>query len=122
MPASIVKFIRENTVSYGKVKLLLRQNRYFIESSYPETLQVLLKDPEVTNAIKMSNEMEVSTSVQKSGNTEEGPEGGETEVARAEDKVTLDMRLTEEDDNDEKEETISVEVIPGEVEVCYFLF
>lgn len=31
-------------MSYGKVKLVLKHNRYFVESSHPETLQFLLKD------------------------------------------------------------------------------
>lgn len=39
-----MKFIRDQTVSYGKVKLVLKHNKYFMESSHPETLQLLLKD------------------------------------------------------------------------------
>lgn len=50
VPDSIVKYIRECTVSYGKIKLVLKHNKYFIESSYPETLQILLKDPLVAAA------------------------------------------------------------------------
>lgn len=44
VPESIVKFIRDCTESYGKVKLVLKHNKYFIESSHPEVLQRLLKD------------------------------------------------------------------------------
>ena len=44
MPESITTFIRERTLSYGKVKLVLKHNKYFVESSHPETLQILLKD------------------------------------------------------------------------------
>lgn len=44
VPDSIVAFIRGCTLSYGKVKLVLKHNRYFVESSHPETLQLLLKD------------------------------------------------------------------------------
>ena len=50
MPESIVTFIRESTLSYGKVKLVLKHNRYFVESSHPETLQFLLKDSTVRDA------------------------------------------------------------------------
>lgn len=32
-------------MSYGKVKLILKHNKYFVESPYPEVLQRLLKDP-----------------------------------------------------------------------------
>ena len=45
LSSSIVKFIEACTVSYGKVKLVLKQNRYFVESPQAETLQMLLKDP-----------------------------------------------------------------------------
>ncbi|CAO0789248.1 unnamed protein product [Mucor circinelloides] len=45
VPDSITQFIRQCTLSYGKVKLVLKHNRYYVESSHPETLQMLLKDP-----------------------------------------------------------------------------
>lgn len=41
----IAAFIRSCTVSYGKVKLVLKFNRYWIESPSAGTLQLLLKDP-----------------------------------------------------------------------------
>ena len=37
-------------MSYGKVKLVLKHNKYFIESSHPDTLQFLLKDPVIRDA------------------------------------------------------------------------
>lgn len=37
-------------MSYGKVKLVLKHNKYFIESSHPETLQHLLKDQVIREA------------------------------------------------------------------------
>lgn len=37
-------------MSYGKVKLVLKHNKYFIESSHPETLQFLLKDSMIREA------------------------------------------------------------------------
>lgn len=45
VPEGIVKYIEMCTLSYGKVKLVLKHNRYFVESNHPETLQHLLKDP-----------------------------------------------------------------------------
>ncbi|KAI0671522.1 DNA helicase [Trametes maxima] len=50
VPDSIVDFIRERTLSFGKVKLVLKHNKYFVESSHPETLQVLLKDKIIREA------------------------------------------------------------------------
>ena len=50
MPESIINFIRERTLSYGKVKLVLKHNKYFVESSHPDTLQLLLKDKVIRDA------------------------------------------------------------------------
>ncbi|EJD02536.1 DNA repair helicase rad25 [Fomitiporia mediterranea MF3/22] len=50
VPDTIIDFIRERTMSYGKVKLVLKHNKYFIESSHPDTLQHLLKDPVIRGA------------------------------------------------------------------------
>ena len=44
IPMGIEEFIRSCTVSYGKLKLVLKQNRYWIESTYAEALQVILRD------------------------------------------------------------------------------
>ncbi|XP_039964171.1 general transcription and DNA repair factor IIH helicase subunit XPB [Bactrocera neohumeralis] len=45
IPEGIIEFIKLCTLSYGKVKLVLKHNRYFIESPHPDILQKLLKDP-----------------------------------------------------------------------------
>lgn len=45
IPNGIKEFIKLCTLSYGKVKLVLKHNRYFVESPFPEILQKLLKDP-----------------------------------------------------------------------------
>lgn len=50
VPDTIVSFIRACTLSYGKVKLVLKHNKYFVESSHPETLQLLLKDTVIREA------------------------------------------------------------------------
>jgi DNA excision repair protein ERCC-3 len=44
IPESIRSFILRCTHHYGKVKLVLKRNTYFLESTDPETLQILLKD------------------------------------------------------------------------------
>ncbi|KAF9453470.1 DNA repair helicase rad25 [Macrolepiota fuliginosa MF-IS2] len=50
VPDSITSFIRERTLSYGKVKLVLKHNKYYVESTHPETLQLLLKDRVIREA------------------------------------------------------------------------
>lgn len=46
---SIVNFIKSATVSYGKVKLVIKHNRYFVETSQADILQMLLNDPIIGN-------------------------------------------------------------------------
>ncbi|KAJ8072777.1 DNA repair helicase RAD25 [Marasmius tenuissimus] len=50
VPEEIIRYIRNCTLSYGKVKLVLKHNRYFVESGHPETLQLLLKDSVIRDA------------------------------------------------------------------------
>uniref|UniRef100_A0A0L8FP89 General transcription and DNA repair factor IIH helicase/translocase subunit XPB n=1 Tax=Octopus bimaculoides TaxID=37653 RepID=A0A0L8FP89_OCTBM len=45
LPDGIVEFIKLCTISYGKVKLILKHNQYFVESQMPDVIQKLLKDP-----------------------------------------------------------------------------
>ncbi|SCW02192.1 LAFE_0F01002g1_1 [Lachancea fermentati] len=52
---SIVNFIKSATVSYGKVKLVIKHNRYFVETSQADILQMLLKDP-VIGTLRIDSE------------------------------------------------------------------
>jgi len=54
IPDEIIEFIKLCTLSYGKVKLLLKENRYFIESSHIDVIQKLLADP-VIHSCKISD-------------------------------------------------------------------
>jgi DNA excision repair protein ERCC-3 len=44
LPTAVVTFIRSCTRSYGKVKLVLQRNRYFVESVHRPVLELLLRD------------------------------------------------------------------------------
>lgn len=55
LPKEMIDFIHASTANYGKVKLVLKKNRYFIESPFPEVLKTLLKD-EVIGRARISNE------------------------------------------------------------------
>jgi DNA excision repair protein ERCC-3 len=57
LPKEIVDFIRDSTLNYGKVKLVLQKNRYFVESPYPEVLKKLLRDDVVARARIIVNEV-----------------------------------------------------------------
>lgn len=36
LPKEMIDFIHASTANYGKVKLVLKKNRYFVESPFPE--------------------------------------------------------------------------------------
>ncbi|SNX85648.1 probable SSL2 - DNA helicase [Melanopsichium pennsylvanicum] len=50
VPDAVLDFIREYTASFGKIKLVLKQNKYFVESAHPEILQTLLQDSVIGTA------------------------------------------------------------------------
>jgi len=47
MPPNVIKYITHCGKSYGKVKIVLRNNKYFVETADPVVLQMLLKDPKI---------------------------------------------------------------------------
>jgi DNA excision repair protein ERCC-3 len=50
LPSEIRWFVRESTENYGKVKLVLQKNAFFVESPYPEVLKKLLRDETIQKA------------------------------------------------------------------------
>jgi len=48
VPKLTAELIRACTASYGKVKLVLKHNRYFVESAHADILQMMLRDPEIS--------------------------------------------------------------------------
>lgn len=50
LPKEMIDFIHASTANYGKVKLVLKKNRYFIESPFPEVLKRLLQDEVIGRA------------------------------------------------------------------------
>ncbi|CDY45389.1 BnaC06g42440D [Brassica napus] len=50
LPNDMIDFIIASTANYGKVKLVLKKNRYFIESPFPEVLKKLGNDGLISKA------------------------------------------------------------------------
>lgn len=40
LPKEMIDFIHNSTANYGKVKLVLKKNKYFVESPFPEARYV----------------------------------------------------------------------------------
>ncbi|XP_030066275.1 general transcription and DNA repair factor IIH helicase subunit XPB-like [Microcaecilia unicolor] len=125
VPEGIVHFIKLCTVSYGKVKLVLKHNRYFVESIHPEVIQQLLqdhviKDCRLRNAEGEETELITETFTSKSAiaKTSEvgfGPSTSQGPEAHGKGDVPSDLfEFYEQMDKDEEEEeetqTVSFEV------------
>ncbi|XP_076167280.1 ATP-dependent DNA helicase hay [Ptiloglossa arizonensis] len=144
IPDGIIEFIKLCTLSYGKVKLVLKHNKYFVESPYPEVLQKLLKDPVIQECRLRKNvedeKDEIITNVQSKTKipqfgakavtnipavttkvTETSNDQVSTETAAVPDDITTFYDKMDKEDEDEEEEqelkTVSFEVNQEKIEV-----
>ncbi|CAG5118352.1 unnamed protein product, partial [Candidula unifasciata] len=142
LPSGIVEFIKLCTFSYGKVKLVLKHNRYFVESQYPDVLQKLLKDPYIQEARKRELDEDVSNEnfltgqlsgksalqLNKPGARPDGPQAGPScaengdagevkdvpeDIFELYDKIDKD----DDDEDDAQLKTVSFEVKQESIEV-----
>ncbi|RMC18683.1 hypothetical protein DUI87_04579 [Hirundo rustica rustica] len=125
VPDGIIQFIKLCTVSYGKVKLVLKHNRYFVESTHPDVIQQLLQD-HVIKECRLRNaegeETELITEtftsksvISKSSEGGLGPSTSQGTDAQNKPDVPADLfEFYEQMDKDEEEEeetqTVSFEV------------
>lgn len=50
LPHQVATFIRECTQKYGKAKLVLKHNKFYVESEFPNVLRELLRDQTIAQA------------------------------------------------------------------------
>ena len=50
IPDSVVSFIRQSTSTFGKAKLVLKENKFYVESPYPDILREFLRIPTINAA------------------------------------------------------------------------
>jgi DNA excision repair protein ERCC-3 len=55
LPPQVKKFVRDCTSKYGKAKLVLKHNKFYVESEYPMVLRELLRDPTIAQARVMDD-------------------------------------------------------------------
>nr|XP_048298498.1 general transcription and DNA repair factor IIH helicase subunit XPB [Myodes glareolus] len=125
VPDGIIQFIKLCTVSYGKVKLVLKHNRYFVESSHPDVIQHLLQDPVIRecrlrNAEGEATELITETFTSKSAisKTAEGSGGPSTSQVvdpQAKSDIPKDLfdfyeQMDKDEEEEEETQTVSFEV------------
>lgn len=122
IPKGIENFIKLCTVSYGKVKLVLKHNRYFIESPHPEVLQKLLKDPVIQQCrLKRTEENMEEEFIKDQQNMKGvtfGQKSSEETADEAAEKAKVPEDITKFYDkiDNEDEEEISLETVSFEVD------
>mmetsp|Transcript_8737 Transcript_8737/g.26155 ORF Transcript_8737/g.26155 Transcript_8737/m.26155 type:complete len:791 (-) Transcript_8737:101-2473(-) len=101
LPDSVATFVRECTKRYGKAKLVLKHNRFFVESEHPSVLRELLRDPKISQA-RITEDV---------GAGEKDAEGFVVQ-SRAEEMDENLKILREPDDDDSDDEELDVEGRP----------
>ncbi|KAL2155975.1 hypothetical protein VTH82DRAFT_719 [Thermothelomyces myriococcoides] len=131
LPNSVRRTIEEHTKSFGKVKLVLKHNKYFVESQDAEVLQKLLKDP-VIGPLRVQGSSDITTSYAPTmggiviPGTQNAAGVHQADLKPAEKKAgdggeapneaDLFAALNEEDDDDDKEAVHSFEISDANVE------
>ncbi|KAJ8142754.1 hypothetical protein OY671_004099 [Metschnikowia pulcherrima] len=124
IPDSFLQFIRDATEKFGKVKLVLKHNKYYVESTHAETLQALLKDPII-------GPLRVVMSAEKDLASAEAPSKGDLVIpgtkpgapAGAENKDVEDIfasvvgKKADDDDDDVLDKVHSFEILSDSVEI-----
>ncbi|KAM9248535.1 general transcription and DNA repair factor IIH helicase/translocase subunit XPB isoform 1-T1 [Dugong dugon] len=125
VPDGIIQFIKLCTVSYGKVKLVLKHNRYFVESSHPDVIQHLLQDPVIRECRLRNSEGEATelitetfTSKSAISKTLEGSGGPSTSRVtdpQTKSDIPTDLfdfyeQMDKDEEDEEETQTVSFEV------------
>ncbi|KAL7111729.1 hypothetical protein ACP275_05G107900 [Erythranthe tilingii] len=108
LPQEMIDFIHGSTANYGKVKLVLKKNKYLVESPFPEVLNRLLHDEVIGRARKLSD-------VSEGNHGSEGFMKGKSaaEIGGAHDELLNEAELAA---VAEEKETHSFEIDPAQVE------
>eukprot|EP00606_Chrysophyceae_sp_TOSAG23-5_P000875 GSChrysophyteH2.ASY1.ANO1.976.1 assembled CDS len=67
VPEKVKTYIRDCTYTFGKAKLVLKENRFHVESLYPEVLRELLKNPLIQAARDVEDEERAAKGIAAAG-------------------------------------------------------
>ncbi|KAF3824552.1 hypothetical protein GH733_008837 [Mirounga leonina] len=113
------------TVSYGKVKLVLKHNRYFVESSHPDVIQHLLQDPVIRECRLRNSEGEATelitetftskSAIAKTAEGSGGPSTSRVTDPQGKSDIPTDLfdfyeQMDKDEEEEEETQTVSFEV------------
>ncbi|XP_016805162.1 general transcription and DNA repair factor IIH helicase subunit XPB isoform X1 [Pan troglodytes] len=131
VPDGIMQFIKLCTVSYGKVKLVLKHNRYFVESSHPDVIQHLLQDPVIRECRLRNSEGEATelitetftsksahlplSQISKTAESSGGPSTSRVTDPQGKSDIPMDLfdfyeQMDKDEEEEEETQTVSFEV------------
>ncbi|XP_034049010.1 general transcription and DNA repair factor IIH helicase subunit XPB isoform X2 [Thalassophryne amazonica] len=130
VPEGIVQFIKLCTVSYGKVKLVLKHNRYFVESTFPDVIQHLLQDRVVRECRLRTadgsdadlitgvihSKPAIAKSFQDQGRPEQSGNGQVSTSQIPEDIFRYYEQMDKEEEEEEETQTVSFEICQEMIE------
>ncbi|KAI1818698.1 P-loop containing nucleoside triphosphate hydrolase protein [Poronia punctata] len=129
LPQPIIRFIQNCASCYGKVKLVIKDTKYFVESNDLEVLQKLLKDPiigpyrvqgtdTVTSAPSMGS-LVIPGTANAAGVRQAQLKKGDTQQAENPEKLPRNpcTALQEDDDDDDQEAVHSFEIPNTSVDI-----
>lgn len=129
--SSLAQFVRETTQNCGKLKLVIQDNKFLLESPYEDVLRELLKDEVIAKAVKDKTQLEQILGTGGGGGGDKSKNsGGSFLVRRDVEKGTVARELTSINvetagGNEEEEEggggggggfTHAIEILPSMIE------
>jgi DNA excision repair protein ERCC-3 len=130
IPKEVEKYIRDCTYTFGKAKLVLKDNNYCIESTSPDILRDLLRNPKILSArifdIKsaaLSTNITKSTSIINLTNTNKSNDGFIESTSRVEDKrnITTNIDLEDMDDDIDEENDLANNTLKTVIYIYIFI-
>lgn len=108
LPPEVANYVRECTYTFGKAKIVLKDNKFYIESKYQEILRELLKNPIIRNARVMNEADKTATAadsfVVSAAPVEDSRNVHNLNVSLAGAELDYTKMGVEEMDNDDEEE------------------
>ena len=105
VPHEVIKYIKDCTYTFGKAKLVLKDNKFFIESQYPDVLRLLLRHPKIlsTRIFDTNTSNTLSTTEQQQNTSVNDKDTFLESVAPQEDRRNQNIQLGIEDDDEDDE-------------------
>lgn len=113
LPDSVATFIRECTKRYGKAKLVLKHNKFYVESEHHDVLRELLRDSKISQA----RIVEEATDASGAGGGPGGGPGADKDgfvVSTRAEEMEENLKILREpiDSDDDDDENVNP-IIPG---------